>query len=414
LRSVFGVLVFIGVCLMMNECRSESSGEMKFSFNPNKTSQPFVMRVSEVPSTIKAAASFSEIITIDRVLRLAPSTRFAIGQVSDLSITSDKIFIYDRSQSVISIHSLETGEFIGFLGRHGQGPGEYADPSGIEAWRDYLVVYNRSNGRYIFYDSEGGFVNEIRAAEMGVVSGSYLIWEDRFIALNTVSYNHNEPHNLICDFSSLDLSQPDPTPKPLYGFGKRLASFYKEEPIIWSLEQSIVVGSRVWVCAPYESTIRVFDLDGCPVGDLKAGFPDGLSDELKEYDNVKNVRDGMDIQRRHTILMALKTVGDYVVACYSSNGKPCFNIFDTEGNLLGKIRRDTIYDLSKTCVLASRPTKSLSTHMVAPLIPEIFLKPNLKEYVSDEQLKLFLDAGLNLEKIEEDEAVYLTFLSPKV
>lgn len=92
----------------------------------------------------------------------------SFGSIVDVAVGSDgELLVFDRQVPALRRFS-SSGEFLGNIGRDGQGPGEYsARPTGLMVDRDGRVILSDpSNARISAYSGDGRFL-----ASLGHVSG---------------------------------------------------------------------------------------------------------------------------------------------------------------------------------------------------------------------------------------------------
>lgn len=85
-----------------------------------------------------------------------------IGNVDEIKIYNDRIYVLDKGVSKM-IYAFElNGEFIGSIGQKGRGPGEYLAPEGIEIDKvnNELIVVSVANRKFLRYDLVGNFLGD--------------------------------------------------------------------------------------------------------------------------------------------------------------------------------------------------------------------------------------------------------------
>lgn len=91
-------------------------------------------------------------------------------QPSDIEIDQEQSLIYiaDSGNNRIVVFDFK-GKFIKTIGRMGQGPGEFAKPTGLEIFKDsHLAVADFNNRRIQVLDKHGNFVRMVNPREVNV------------------------------------------------------------------------------------------------------------------------------------------------------------------------------------------------------------------------------------------------------
>ena len=105
--------------------------------------------------------------------------------VSDIIVYNDFIFLSDFSSSqVLKFSYLHNADFLGFLGRKGQGPGDIQKPIKLSADKNTIAI--RDQLGVSFFNIQGKYLNSFRLYEP--VSGS-LLWNGLYYCLSIGSNN---------------------------------------------------------------------------------------------------------------------------------------------------------------------------------------------------------------------------------
>jgi hypothetical protein len=80
----------------------------------------------------------------------------------------ERVYVADSRADVIRVYDRH-GAFIRDLGRSGQGPGEFAELTGL-TWRDgsTLWAFDLGNGRFSVFDTSGAHLRELQRPPLGV------------------------------------------------------------------------------------------------------------------------------------------------------------------------------------------------------------------------------------------------------
>lgn len=177
-----------------------------------------VRRESEVP-----AADPSPIAVED--LRLGVDVgpeELMFGHVNDLAVgTNGEIYVADEQLDTIRAFD-RSGQYLGQIGRHGQGPGEYSRIDSVKVLPEgALVVLDRENGRVSRFQSSGEFVSSFQPAsgpggrdslQVDVAGNVYVLGRDRsksdWRASALFCYTYGEENG------SVEVPNEEPIPDP--------------------------------------------------------------------------------------------------------------------------------------------------------------------------------------------------------
>ena len=101
--------------------------------------------------------------TLERTITIGHHSDPELGLtwVGDVIVEGERLFVEQSDEERLRIFSLK-GDFLGFLGGRGEGPGEFREVNGIGV-RDGLVwVSDRLMGRVQYFDSGGRYASSMR------------------------------------------------------------------------------------------------------------------------------------------------------------------------------------------------------------------------------------------------------------
>ena len=143
--------------------------------------------------TVIPIKNFSQEIEMDRIpsdiqiLRLnIPDTTF-IGQIKDLAIYRDSIYILDDIKQSLFIFDMQ-GNFIQETCRSGRGPGEYIHACSIECDSSFVYVLDMPGKKLIYYDHSMNFVI---AKNLSYTSSDFKITDKHFLFNNLEDIDGN-------------------------------------------------------------------------------------------------------------------------------------------------------------------------------------------------------------------------------
>lgn len=92
-----------------------------------------------------------------------------IGASTELFVLNDSSYlVLDKEQSAIFRFS-QDGTFKNYIGRKGNGPGEYVSIYNIQISEDRVIVFSRPD-KLLYYDYSGVFISEDHLNDMGIQS----------------------------------------------------------------------------------------------------------------------------------------------------------------------------------------------------------------------------------------------------
>jgi DNA-binding beta-propeller fold protein YncE len=107
------------------------------------------------------------------------------NEPSDIEVDPQRSLIYiaDSGNNRVSVFDFQ-GKFLKIIGRKGQGPAEFSNPTGLYVLEDGgIAVADVGNNRIQLFDREGGFVRSI--GTKGVQVADLIFEEDRIYAISS-------------------------------------------------------------------------------------------------------------------------------------------------------------------------------------------------------------------------------------
>lgn len=93
---------------------------------------------------------------------LDPET--GLTRVGDVIVMGDRLLVTQDLERRVRVFSL-TGDFLGFIGRGGEGPGEFRSVGSAGLHDGRVWVHDRSSRRFQYFDAEGSFVSSVRIGD---------------------------------------------------------------------------------------------------------------------------------------------------------------------------------------------------------------------------------------------------------
>jgi len=244
-------------------------------------------------------------------------------QPSDIEIDQQQSLIYiaDSGNNRIVVFDFK-GKFIKTIGRMGQGPGEFAKPTGLEIFKDScLAVADFDNRRIQILDKYGNFVRAVNTKEVNVADLIFV--DDKFYTipsfgtsgfrLNMGSKEETQPLVVVLDEQGNKIQDVtvDDFPEP--------------HPFIRAVKHRVCLclSSEGKLYLPYfaMNIIQVFNPDGTKVAEFERPLPfkpitPKLEQQISPEKGVVQMRASLDI-----ISKAAKFGPDrklYILSCKES------------------------------------------------------------------------------------------------
>jgi len=307
-----------------------------------------------------------------------------VGYIQSIAVIGDDFYILDTGQSAVW-HFNSDGEFLGQIGRKGQGPGEYQNPLSIKVVFDgNLGVSDSFQGKILVFNADGQFIAEYNqwAGDQRIIPSLAFLWpeKDTLILGGFSSYNQEAPWHVRLRWSGKDFSV-------LNGFGERSDPLLKHKLGRFSLSCFAIVGGNIWVGSPYLTDINVYDMNGSYLGDIeKSKCLDPLSESdfdsfPKDPTKARAKRNAL-FKRTHNF--SIMQVGSYVIVDHGRK----ISLYDLKGHLL----RDSIPRFKMGFILESK-----GNFIYSPLSAGI----NGINMTEEEKDYLINSLGISLESAEE-------------
>lgn len=102
---------------------------------------------------------FSELFDSIRFIKLETTTESIIGRIDKLIYYKSRYYIMDQVQSKSVLIFDDKGKYLGKVGSHGNGPGEYDEPNdiAIDPFSDKILVYDNNRKSILSFDTDGKF-----------------------------------------------------------------------------------------------------------------------------------------------------------------------------------------------------------------------------------------------------------------
>ena len=223
----------------------------------------------------------SQLLELKKVIKLEMTEASMIARIGDVEKVENHWFVLDSTQGKILAFD-EEGQFRGFIGRLGEGPGEFTRPYALTRWDQNLAVMDNERGKVLVFNPEGEHLRTIFTWNKKIsLSFEIQAKGNRLYICDFAATNAQTPNHVILDTSESQF-------RVLWGFGKRLPILHqpKKEPIPkFFFTAFSLIGDRIWVGSPYSNHLELYQSDGRFIKKVPTGI-DG-----KPPDAFKNVHD---------------------------------------------------------------------------------------------------------------------------
>ncbi|MDW3229983.1 MAG: 6-bladed beta-propeller [Acidobacteriota bacterium] len=192
-------------------------------------------------------------------------------QVSDIAVdpSQSRIYLADSGNNRIVIFDFQ-GKFLGTIGKPGQGPGEFAKPTGIFVGQDSsLIVADFDNRRIQIFDPKGTLIRVINTRETKVAN--VVSADDKFFTIPSFGYS-----GYSLTMQSEEKSQPLVTVLDAEGNKIqeiRVSDFPESHPFIRAIKHRVCLAlspdKKLYLPYFAMNIIQVFDLEGKKVAQFK-------------------------------------------------------------------------------------------------------------------------------------------------
>lgn len=159
----------------------------------------------QVPTLLAGQSGIGQAVDTEPVLQLGEvlgdSSEFSFSDITAIRVIGDSIFVLDGALNEIRIFD-HGGEFLGRIGRRGEGPGEFMWPVAMRLVPEGLAVVDLKLRRQSFFTSEGELLRTEPLGHLGdqELSGSAVMRSGEAVAETAVSISSDRgafPERLI-------------------------------------------------------------------------------------------------------------------------------------------------------------------------------------------------------------------------
>ena len=292
------------------------------SNSPSDVTKPAVS--SGIRQALQGAKTFSDVFEKERVLQLPSKQECLLGSCNQIVYAHGNLIAVDsRLTQQVLVFDAGTGSFRAAIGRHGNGPGEYAQPDWVAVDSMYRVlVLDGNSGRLLRYNLDGQFLSALDLSGLKLFPMRVEVGCDGLYYFMTVrSTDPNEtPGNMVAVVDSV---------------GHKIRSFVPGDPLSKRLFHvagglALCPHGRLFVVGPFEPVIQVWNTSGKQLAQVKRHLGDLPSPfRANLLTDQVSVRDALRVLATHTTANGLFCLDPGLLIMTSASGSSyCFTFVD--------------------------------------------------------------------------------------
>lgn len=232
--------------------------------------------VIHIDDYINSGINISSISDQSSYLVLESRDDVIVGGVDALFLDDGHWFISDikLAKGVFKFNS--TGGFVARIGRNGQGPGEYLNPSNVSVDDGMVFIHSEFQGRIFVFDQEGRFQRELRVP---------FLFDDFHHLKNRFLFNtFNKTNGHITHIANQMLVSTD------NDLTIESAGYYFDPEVFIKMragyEDRIVKhANRLYYIQPFDSKLSMIDLNA---SEITAFIDFDFGEKWPEHEEIKN------------------------------------------------------------------------------------------------------------------------------
>lgn len=150
-------------CLKSNETKISDfkhivpqNFEGKESFFSESKEQPLRINVDKFQDPL--VLTLSSFVDSIWYIKLSNEEEATIGVIDKINFFNDCIYVLDRYKTKSLKKFTKDGIYLSTIGGHGEGPGEYAEPTDFIITDDEVIIYDQFGIRLNYYNHQGAFL----------------------------------------------------------------------------------------------------------------------------------------------------------------------------------------------------------------------------------------------------------------
>jgi len=354
---------------------------------------------SRLKASLLKAKQLRNILAFGGFVKLKLPPDQGMKQISDVLFMDGHYIVVDKAGKQVLKFTAD-GHFVQTISRQGRGPGEFDSPSTLtRAFGGHFALVDRRG--VLLFDKTGKFV--LRPSGFlanGLTIGlNPVVWDqpDRILFANPFSDDDSYQH-----FGEVSLYNGKF--HSIKGFGKRTFSRKLKR---WGWNTFAKVGDKLWTGSPHRAVIELYDLKGNFIKELKGSIhPEGMT--LEDHKDFKTSRERSQYQFRNPrwINWGVHPLGPIVIRTVAKKvGKPVYDIFDFEGNLLAKALNSG--------ASAIEILDTYDGHLVGKILGAEYIEftqERLRKMLYKREYDALFEAGFRLDSEEDAHFLWLAYL----
>lgn len=261
-----------------------------------------------------------------QIIPLETTQTCLIGNISQIQINNNKIYILDKNQSTIFIFDIH-GKYINKIHRQGRAPEEYLSITDFNIYQNNIYCLSRTNRKILAYNDNAQFLNDISLNDW---YNSFYIVNDSLVYLFSDNSNTQYYNYILYNYKQL---------KNENQFDK----FKKNQGLIFDYSPFHISGDSLLLTEQYDQTLYHLSSRG---KEALYHFVFNTSDKIPEHFKTMNKEKLYDFLKEKETFRRMNNIYlndsilfiDYEIFCKGLGIRHFFTKIDKVTNQISTIR----------------------------------------------------------------------------
>lgn len=221
---------------------------------------PTVLNITE--DCVKKEMRLSSVIDSIQVIKLDNKAEATLGGIDKILLEDSCMYILDRTKTKSLKKFSSEGKYICDIGKKGEGPEEYIEPTDFVIVDRLLIVYDQFGCKLNYYSVEGSF---IKTCKLPFLCLQFYAFSPNSLVFNTLDAD-NQHLSAIVDFSVFATDS-------LFNLNRR--GFFREKDLYSSIfipSNFNVSNGRLYYHPPFKDMIYSINADATVKAEYKLNF----------------------------------------------------------------------------------------------------------------------------------------------
>lgn len=199
-------LVILFLCFLLTNCskRNDIRTDLNISSKPSSIQADNNFKPIEIDLLNDIRTDFYSFIDSIQLIKLEPSNEAVIGNISNLFLINDILFVCDIYTSKTIFAFDMHGKFLYKINKLGSGPGEYKSISMVKISDTRIIILDRLTWKIIQYDLRGNLLSEKR---VNPCPADFIMLNNNTMILLYNRYGDKTPFKLV--FTDMNFKNKD-------------------------------------------------------------------------------------------------------------------------------------------------------------------------------------------------------------